>query len=116
MVGENLGVAPPTFGFRFVARGLEFGEAPQVVSKAKKETCKDFAQEWLQKRMKADKWYPAAKLADEAKTLGSPPGGSLQRAREALGIVKPMNVKNEGGVSMWRRPPQLITDRPDDKG
>jgi hypothetical protein len=105
VLGENFGAAPPPVGFRFTDKGLAFGPAPTRPKKEAKETGKDRAEAWLKARMKPGEWCEAKQLEAEAEALGFSPTGTLQRARQALGVVAPDNVKKVGKTWRWRLPP-----------
>jgi hypothetical protein len=100
VLGENLGIAPRPVGYRFTDAGLEFGPAPTRPQQEKKETGKDRAEDWLQVRMQPGNVYPAAEIIEEAKALGFPHTGTLQRAKAALQV---QTVK-QGKHHYWRRP------------
>ena len=106
VLGENLGIAPKPVGFRFTEDGLEFGEAPQRPKKAEKESSTDLAVAWLSAvRMEPGKWYKAKDIISEAADMGFSATGSLQRAREQIGVIT-RKVK-EGWE--WQLPGQEIT-------
>ena len=52
--------------------------------------------------MKPCQWYEASELIAEAEQLGFPATGSLQQARQLLGIVKPHVKKTKHGWLWWR--------------
>ncbi|MGA2064138.1 MAG: AAA family ATPase [Thermoguttaceae bacterium] len=103
VLGENLGIAPSPVGFRFAKGGLEFGQAPERPRK-EKETRRDQAEDWLREHMTPGKWYPAGKLLKEADQLGGYSANAIQRAREALGIVKPRHVRKVAAGWEWQLP------------
>ena len=105
MLKENLGLKPQPVGFRVTSQGLEFGEVP---TKPRTESRKASAEEWLLLSMAPAKWYPATQLLADAKRDGYSKS-TIERAREALGIVKPNNVKKAGDHSEWR---YLPTNKP----
>lgn len=80
-------------------------QAPAALNQTKqKETGREKAEAWLRTRMKPGEWYPAKELEKEAKALGFNVHGTLQQAREALGIVKPENVRKVDKGWEWRLP------------
>lgn len=114
---ENLGSKPLPMGFRKMGdgEGLEFGAAPIRPAKMKKETGKDKCEEWLRARMTPGIWYDGMKLIEEAQALGFSPTGTLQRAKEALGISKPAStVKKFGKGWQWQLPMNISSNPPGD--
>jgi hypothetical protein len=99
---ENLGIAPPPVGFEITSSGLVFTAPPE---KARKETNRHKAERWLRVKMKEPgAWYSAEAIEEEAEAAGFPKTGSLQRARESLGITLATgNVRKNGGSWEWRR-------------
>jgi hypothetical protein len=79
---------------------LEFGSAPE---KQRKETVRDEAEDWLREHMTPGKWYRAGEILDDAKQFGFSPN-AIQRAREALGIVKPRHVRKVAKLWEWQLP------------
>ena len=104
MLKENLGLKPKPIGFLITSQGLEFGPAPEKPIKEKRETGKDRAEQWLMSRMEPGEWYLESKLSNEAEALGFSKTGTLQKARESLGIVKPDCVKKVGKHIEWMIP------------
>ncbi|MCP4539190.1 MAG: AAA family ATPase [Chloroflexi bacterium] len=100
MLKENLGLRPQPVGFLVTGKGLDFGDAPR---KPEKQVGHQKAADWLLEQMEPGTWYKAKPLQEAAEAAGFPPTGTLQKAREELGIVKP-NIKKEGRVSWWRLP------------
>jgi len=89
VLGENLGIAPESIGFRITETGLEFGVAP---GRTKRETKQQSAEEWLRFHMEPGRWYPSKEIDRDAERFGYK-GNALQRAKEALGIVQPKYVR-----------------------
>jgi hypothetical protein len=85
VLGENLGIAPKPFGFRFTDRGFEFGAAPV---RPDKFNGMEKAADWLREHMRPGEWMDAKPLIDAAEDAGFQETGTLQRAREHLGITK----------------------------
>lgn len=100
VLGENLGIAPKPRGFTISGQGLAITDAPGM---DKPPTVKDKAKDWLSERMKADQWYPALTLIEEAKAFGFS-GNALQRAREELGITLDTGLirQNADGRYEWK--------------
>jgi hypothetical protein len=56
--------------------------------------------------MKPGKWYPASDLLEEAE--GQYSSNAVQRAREALGIVKPNFVRKGKSGWEWQLPASSV--------
>jgi hypothetical protein len=106
LLGENLGVAPQPFGFRITETGLVFGPAPSRPAKEQKETGKDRAVAWLKTRMKPGREYLSADIVAEAEAAGFSATGTLQRAREELGVL----IRKDGQTkhTFWRVPADRV--------
>ena len=103
---ENLGIRPQPIGL-LVGPGMphpEFGPAPEKPRKEKPETGHDKAETWLRSRMEPGRWYPASDLKREGEALGFSATGTLQKARESLGIVKPDCLRKNGKGWEWMLP------------
>lgn len=100
MLKENLGLKPKPVGFGISKVGLEFGLAPD---KPRRRTERDEAADWLREHMMFGKWYKAGELLDDAKQFGLS-GNAIQRAREAIGIVKPNHIRKTKEGWEWRLP------------
>jgi hypothetical protein len=97
---ENLGIAPRPIGFQVTSKGLEFGASPE---KPRKQTEKDRAEVWLRDHMEPGHWYPSGELLEEAEQFGYS-ANAIQRAREAIGIVKPDHVRKTKDGWEWSLP------------
>jgi len=102
MLGENLGLSPAPFGFRFAGAGLEFGDSPE---RPRRETERDKAQAWLLQNMKPGEWYPSHELLEGARQFGLTPN-AIQRARENLGITQAAGAirRNDDKTYEWMLP------------
>jgi hypothetical protein len=101
MLKENLGLKPRPVGFVISSKGLEFGQAPE---KLKKETRRDQAEDWLREYMTPGKWYSAGELLDDADKQFGYSKNAVQRAREAIGIVKPNYCRKTKDGWEWKLP------------
>lgn len=90
---ENLGNKPEPMGMRIRNSGVTFCVPLVRPSGKQKETRKDQAKNWLQKRLRPGEVVWAREIREEAEVLGFSKN-ALQRAKEDLGIVA--KKKKEG--------------------
>lgn len=107
VLGENLGIAPNPRGFRIHTNGLEFGAPPMRPTKEEKEkrqTGKNQAVWFLKAKIRPGEWCDAGPILKHAMAEGLSPTGTLEQAKDALGIVS----KKEGKGWKWFRPGPVV--------
>lgn len=106
MLKQNLGIAPDPVGFKITNTGVEFCDCPRSPRAPEKEI--DRAKDFLREQLSTEEWTPAKQVQKANQDFSK---NMLQRAREAIGIVKPKYVRKEGSEWQWKLPQQTKSNR-----